>query len=323
MPTAYPFQPELTVFPDNPDDATDASGVISHDALAPQLSAWMADSDLISTQVIGKSVQGRDLYLVTLTAPETRQQTRQQTAWRSKIRNRPAAAAKDKALAAGYKTPIWFSGNIHGNEWEGTDGQMGFIGDLLAATDEETTALLARHRLYFSLSLNPDGRTIGQRPGALGLDINRDMITSATPESVSFVRTAQAVQPLYSADLHGYTGVLQVEPCGPPHGDSYEYDLFLPHGYAAALQVEREVTAAAIPGNPVIDAATGLISTIGSPLAGTGLIKIPYRDTPSGWDDYPPVFTAQFAAFYGAVTSTVELPLTRLQDGSTNPLFST
>ena len=31
----------------------------------------------------------------------------------------------------------------------------------------------------------------------------------------------------------------------------------------------------------------------------------------SGWDDYPPIFTAQYAAFYGAVTATVELPLPR------------
>ncbi len=311
MPASYPVQPALTTYPDEPDDATDAAALWSYDELAPQLTEWMAASDLVSTQVIGQSAQGRDLYLVTLTAPETEEQTAQQTAWRELIRHDPEAAATDADLLAGYKTPIWFSGNVHGNEWEGTDAIMQTIGDLLdAAEDAATVELLAGHRLYFSLTLNPDGRTIGQRPGVLGLDINRDMITNTTPESVSFARTAQALQPLYAADLHGYTGVLQVEPCGPPHGDSYEYDLFLPHGYALALQVEDEVLGAGIPSNPVVDTATGLISTVGD-LTGQGRITIPYRDTPSGWDDFPPIFTAQYAAFHGAVTATVELPLPR------------
>ena len=310
MPTSYPTQPELTVFPDNPDDASDAGALWSHDELAPQLTTWMGESDRISTQVVGQSVQGRDLYLVTLTAPETVEETAQQTAWRELIRTDPAAAAADSALQAGYKTPIWFSGNVHGNEWEGTDAIMDTIGSLVESTGEATDALLAGHRLYFSLSLNPDGRTLGQRPGTLGLDINRDMIPSTTPEGVSFARTAHAVQALYAADLHGYTGVLQVEPCGPPHGDSYEYDLFIPHGYAIARQIEDEVLEAAIPGNPVVDTLTGLISQL-EQVTGTGRITIPYRDPPSGWDDSPPVFTAQYAAYYGAVSSTVELPLPR------------
>ncbi|GAB2755157.1 hypothetical protein GCM10027020_04220 [Nocardioides salsibiostraticola] len=298
LPTSYPTQPTLTEPEPEPfgSDATVQSGVLAHSDLAPQVNEWMAASDLVSAQVVGQSVQGRDLYLVTLTAPETEAQTSTQEQWKSEIRNNPVGAAADAELAAGYKTPIWFSANIHGNEWEGTDGIMGYIGDLLDAEDAAATqALMADHRLYFYLTINPDGRTIGQRPGVLGLDINRDMITSTTPEGVAFAKVAGAVQPLYSADLHGYTNVLQIEPCGPPHGDNYEYDLFIGHGYAAALQVEREMLNAVIPGNP---------------LPG-GKITIPYRDTPSGWDDYPPVFTAQYTAYYGAVTTTVELPIPR------------
>ncbi len=298
MPTSYPSQPVLDEPEPEPfgEDVATTSGLLAHSDLAPQVNEWMTESDLVSAQVVGQSVQGRDLYLVTVTAPETVAQTALQKLWKEKIRNRPVAAAADPALLEGYKTPIWFSANIHGNEWEGTDGIMGYLGDLLAAEDDAATqALVAEHRLYFYLTINPDGRTIGQRPGVLGLDINRDMITSTTPESIAFAKVAQTVQPLYSADLHGYTGTLQVEPCGPPHGDNYEYDLFIGHGYAAALQVEAEMLDALIPGNPL-------------PL---GQITIPYRDTPSGWDDYPPVFTAQYTAYFGAVTTTVELPLLR------------
>ncbi|MEN5075417.1 M14 family zinc carboxypeptidase [Isoptericola cucumis] len=303
MPRAYPHQPELTVFPPNDDDATDLNGTISHADIAPRLTELMAAGDRVSTQVVGQSTAGRDLYLVTLTAPESRRETAQQTRWREQIRTAPDRAARDRQLQRGYKTPLWISANIHGNEWEGTDAAMQVIEDLATSDDPATAELLERHRVYFSLTLNPDGRTIGQRATTLNLDANRDMITGATPESRSFVATAQALQPLYAADFHGYTDVLQVEPCGPPHGENYEYDLFIPHGYAISRQVEDDVVAAEIPGNTYYDPATDEAVD-----ENTGFIKIPYRDTPSGWDDYPPVFTAQYAAYHGAVTSTVELP---------------
>lgn len=306
MPTSYPTQPMLKVFPADDPDATSLNQTIAFSQLAPTLNTLMAQSDRVSTQIVGQSTLGRDLYLVTLTAPETRGETAQQSKWRDEIRTTPEKAAANKQLAAGYKTPIWISSNIHGNEWEGTDAAMQLIEELALSTDPETVALLQRHRLYFSLSLNPDGRTAATRATTLSLDANRDMVTLTTPEARSFVATAQALQPLYAADFHGYTSVLQVEPCGPPHGENYEYDLFIPHGYAAALQVEADVVAAEIPGNRYYNRATN-----GTTTTNTGNIKIPYRDTPSGWDDYPPVFTAQYAAYHGAVAATVELPLGR------------
>ena len=64
---------------------------------------------------------GRDLYLVTVTAPERRHETRRQTAYREMIQHEPRKAARDTKLQRDYKTPVWFSANIHGNEWEGTD----------------------------------------------------------------------------------------------------------------------------------------------------------------------------------------------------------
>ncbi|WKN47500.1 M14 family zinc carboxypeptidase [Nocardioides sp. Arc9.136] len=310
MPTSYPSQPELRVYDANPDDAAHTAELLGHPDLAPRLQALMERSDRISVQVVGQSTEGRDLYLVTLTAPETAAQTAEQTAWRRKIKEAPAAAAADRALLAGYKTPVWISNNIHGNEWEGTDAAMRYIEHLATAPLAEVGDVLSSHRLYFSPSLNPDGRTKATRATALGLDPNRDMITSTTPESRSFVRTAQAIQPIYAADFHGYTGVLQMEPCGPPHGSNYEYDLYLPHNYALALKVEQDVVAAEIPGNTYYDAATDDAVT-----ENTGRIKIPYRDTPDGWDDFPPIFTAQYAAYYGAATATVELPLSRNAPG--------
>jgi hypothetical protein len=301
MPSSYPHQPTLRVFDPIPNDASYAGGLVGYADLAPTLNEWMAESDRISVQVVGQSTLGRDLYLVTVTAPETASETRRQTAWRQMIQNEPVKAARDPELTAGYKKPIWISNNIHGNEWEGTDASMDYIKDLVEAPWSEVSDLLTTHRLYFSLTLNPDGRVVATRATNLNFDANRDLITNTTPETVSFVRTTQSVLALYAADIHGYTGVLQVEPCGPPHGENYEYDLFIPHAYAAALRIEQDVVAAAIPGNPLLN----------------GGIRIPYRDTPTGWDDYPPIFTAQYAAYYGALANTVELPLGRSGPGGT------
>jgi hypothetical protein len=310
LPTSYPYQPTLPFYRDNPDDAALTPKLLGHADLAPLLTEWMDESDRISAQVVGQSTAGRDLYLVTVTAPETEAETARQAAWREKVATDPVAAAADTTLLAQYKTPIWFSNNIHGNEWEGTDAAMAYIDRLVHAPTSEVSSVLRNNRLYFSLSLNPDGRTLGSRATALGLDPNRDLITNTTPETRSFVRTAQAIQPIYSADFHGYTNVLQVEPTGPPHGSNYEYDVYLPHNYALALKVEQDVVAAAIPGNTYLNTTTGQVVPANTGPE-TAHIKIPYRDTPTGWDDFPPVFTAQYAAFYGASTSTVELPLSR------------
>ncbi|WP_139979894.1 M14 family metallopeptidase [Nocardioides litoris] len=306
MPSSYPYQPKLRFFRANNDDAAYTAKLISHADLAPRLTELMAKSDRVSVQVVGQSTEGRDLYLVTLTAAEDEAETAQQAAWKDAIKNDPDAAKADTALANGYKTPVWISNNIHGNEWEGTDAAMQYIEYLATAPISEVGSILANNRLYFSPSLNPDGRTNATRATALGLDPNRDMITNTTPETRSFIRQAQAIQPIYAADFHGYTSVLQMEPCGPPHGSNYEYDLIMPHNYALALKVEKDVVAADIPDNTYYDTATGRATT-----TKTGNIKIPYRDTPDGWDDFPPIFTAQYAMFYGAAAATVELPLGR------------
>ncbi|WP_313407708.1 M14 family metallopeptidase [Aeromicrobium sp.] len=322
MPSSYPTQPKLKVYPDAQPDAADTGNLIGYDDIAPRLQDIMRGTNRVSTQIVGESTQGRELYLVTVTAPEDEAQTAQQTAWRKKIRQNPEAAAADADLEAGYKTPIWISSNIHGNEWEGTDASLDYIEELATAPWQDVSKLLRNHRLYFSVVLNPDGRTIGQRPTALNLDANRDMITNTTPESTSFVRTAHAVQALYAADFHGYTGVLQIEPCGPPHGDDYEYDLFIPHAYAASLKVERDVVDAEIPGNTYYNVVTDEVVSENTS-DDTDHIRIPYRDVPTGWDDFPPIFTAQYAAFTGAVSNTVELPKGRPNNGSQTPASAT
>ncbi|PPI07514.1 peptidase M14, partial [Rathayibacter sp. AY1D2] len=305
VPTSYPQQTPLTEVPVDPTDASLLRGVTPYDAIAPQLNALAARSDRVSTQVVGKSGLGREIYLVTVTAPETEAETAQQAEWRDRLKYEPAAAAADAELMDGYKVPVWFNGNIHGNEWEGSDAILEYIEGVATAEDAETEALLEGNRLYFTVTNNPDGRALGQRAVAAGYDPNRDMITGATSEAAVIRDLSSVLQPTYFIDIHGYTGILQVEPCGPPHGENYEYDLFLPHAYATALEIERRVVEADVPGNTYL-AEDGSATT-----DNTGKILIPYRDIRAGWDDWPPIFAPQYVAFQGAITNTVELPLGR------------
>ena len=315
LPTSFPYQPVLPEPAENPADGSIYRGAIPYHDIAPKLNDWMAQSDIISTQVVTRSTLGRDIYMVTITAPETAAETAQQHAWRDEVKYDAANAAVDEELLAGYKRPIWFNGNIHGNEWEGADITLQHIEWLLENENTaEVQTLLKDYRLYFTITNNPDGRVNSTRATALGLDPNRDFVTNVLPETAVIRDLTAQIQPLFFIDYHGYTNVLQVEPTGPPHGENYDYDLFIPHAYSAALKIEQDVVDAAIEGNTYRDKNTGAISTTLNANSG---IKIPYRDTPSGWDDWPPIFTAQYVAFQGAISYTVELPLARVSGNAT------
>ena len=102
-------------------------------------------------------------------------------------------------------------------------------------------------------------------------------------------------QPAVMLDLHGYVNGTLIEPTTPPHGENYEYDLFLKNTYANALGMEAAVNGARLHARR---------RTVCEPA------QIPFRDQEEGWDDWPPIFTPQYAAFHGTVAAhTVEIPL--------------
>src|SRR5262245_60380591 len=83
----YPRQTQLRVYPEDPSDKSIKLGLVPYHAIAPRLNDLQARSDRVSVEVAGESGFGRDLYKVTLTAPERPAQTRQQDAWRAEIEN--------------------------------------------------------------------------------------------------------------------------------------------------------------------------------------------------------------------------------------------
>ena len=80
-----------------------------------------------------------------------------------------------------------------------------------------------------------------------------------------------------------------IEPATPPHGQNYEYDLYIKHALPNALGMEAS------------------IQKLGYPE--TARADIPFRDyAPGDWDDWPPIFTPMYAIYQGAVGHTVEIP---------------
>ncbi|MDG9711855.1 M14 family zinc carboxypeptidase [Streptomyces sp. DH10] len=290
----YPRRQVLSPGPEKPGDKSLKLGLTPYHAIAPKLNALQRLGDRVSVEVAGRSAGGHRLYLVTVTAPETTRQARAQERMRELIENAPAAAAKSPEIKRAYKTPVFVNSNIHGNEWEGTDASLKLVERLATAQDARTRDLLARSRLYFNITANPDGRIAGTRANANGFDLNRDFVTASQPETRAMRQIEVDKQPAVLLDLHGYVNGTLIEPTTPPHGENYEYDLFLKNSYANALGMESAVNALGY--TPARD--------------GVEPAQIPFRDQEEGWDDWPPIFTPQYAAFHGTVAAhTVEIPL--------------
>ncbi|MCL8013353.1 M14 family zinc carboxypeptidase [Streptomyces sp. AS02] len=290
----YPRRQVLTPDPENPADKSIKLGLTPYHAVAPKLNALQALGDRVSVEVAGRSAGGHRLYLVTVTGPESARQARAQARMRELIENAPALAAKSPEIRKTYKAPVFVNNNIHGNEWEGTDASLRAIERLATATDGRTRDLLAHSRLYFNITANPDGRIAGTRTNANGFDMNRDFVTTTQPEVRAMRQIMVDKQPAVMLDLHGYVNGTLIEPTTPPHGENYEYDLFLKNTYANALGMEAAVNSLGYtPGKDGVEPA-----------------QIPFRDQQEGWDDWPPIFTPQYAAFHGTVAAhTVEIPL--------------
>jgi hypothetical protein len=289
----YPRQTELPVSPENPDDRSIRLGLVPYHELAPRLNALQEESDRVSVEIAGQSHLGRDLYLVTVTEPESRSEAARQERMRERIETDPAGAARDRHLPRQYKAPVFVNSNIHGDEWEGTDASLRLIEDLATSTDPAVRDLLRTTRLYFNITANPDGRVAGQRTNHAGFDLNRDFVTASQPELLAMRQIMIDTQPLVMLDLHGYVNGTLIEPSTPPHGQNYEYDLFIKHTYANAIGMEAAVNALGY------TEADGVFPP-----------QIPFRDFPEGWDDWPPIFAPMYAPYQGAVAAaTIEIPL--------------
>ena len=318
MPAAYPFQPTLKVYPDRP-DAADAGNLLAHHDLAPLLNEWMGQSDRISTQVVGRSTEGRDLYLVTITAPETKKQARLAGALASPHRAQPREGGHERAAGEGLQA----AGLV----------QL-----------QHPRQRVGGHRRLDAGHRGPRDRAgrRGARPAASPPDL---LLAHAQPRR-SFGRHAgdrarAQREPRHDHQHHAGGAVVRAHRAGHPRRCSPPTCTATPTSSRSSPAARRTARTTSTTSSsrtatrwharsrrtwspPTSRATPTTTSTSGEVVPAntgenTGHIAIPYRDTPSGWDDFPPIFTAQYAAFFGAITSTVELPLYRTTDTDQSP----
>jgi hypothetical protein len=253
----------------------------------------------MSTEVIGRSVRGRDMYLVTINSLGTRAQRdsydRLQQVLGLAARN--PRRAKELIERRDAKVPIFIQGSIHGNEYEGVDAAMRAI-ERLATTpygeDPEVDALLDHAVVVFNVIQNPDGRVAGTRANANGFDLNRDYITQSQPETVASVQAFRRWFPTEALDLHGYVEPTLLEGTTVPHNPGLEYDLWLkwsqPRLDANQAELAREGYGITRPVNNIPPE------------------WIPAGETlPQGWDDWGPFYTGQYGQLRGLDSSTIEM----------------
>lgn len=253
--------------------------------IAPRLREIEVNSNRVKVEVIGQSAGGRDLFLVTLSAPEAMGRLGQYQAIRSTMLKDPEKAQEMIDKFGDFKVPVFINGSIHGGEYPGTDASIRLIETLAYDDSEEVQAILENTILLFNVVQNPDGRVMGTRSNANGFDINRDFISQTQPESRATVKIFTEWNPMVVLDLHGFVNPMLIEPCTPPHNPNYEYDLYIKWALGQAEAMEAEL------------------------LAQTGFpAQIPYRDDNLGWDDWPPTYTPMYAMYHGAYGHTLETP---------------
>jgi hypothetical protein len=265
---------------ENPSSQYDS---ILYSEIGPKLREIEVNSNRVRVEVIGQSAGGRDLYLVTLSAPEAMGRLGQYQAIRQTMLKDPEKAQEMIDKFGDFKVPVFINGSIHGGEYPGVDAAIRLIEKLAYDDSEEVQAILDNVILLVNVVQNPDGRVAGTRSNANGIDINRDFYTQSQPESRATVRVFTEWNPMVVLDLHGFVNPMLIEPCTPPHNPNYEYDLYINWALAEAEAMEAEL------------------------LAQTGrAAQIPYRDFGLGWDDWPPSYTPMYAMYHGAYGHTLE-----------------
>jgi hypothetical protein len=154
----------------------DFSRVTSYEDLSAYIQLLDKQSDLLKLEVIGHSVQGRNLYAMKFSS--------------SKF-------GKDKS-----KIRVMIFAQQHGNEQSGKEGALLLAQELLKS---ENRYLLDRIDLLLIPQVNPDGSEINERRNANGADLNRNHLILTEPETQALHRVFDQYLFEVSMDVHEYS----------------------------------------------------------------------------------------------------------------------
>ena len=202
-----------------------------HHMLARYLERVAATSRRIHVDTIGRSVEGREMFLVVLTGEANHARLAQIQADAARLADpRGASAAELAAITARMPVISWLAYNVHGGEASGLESAIALIYQLAAGRDAETQLVLDSSVVVIDPLQNPDGHErhvqdwmrnrsplgIPTTPGAMvhqgswpgprtshyGFDLNRDWYILSHPETRARVAAFQRWWPHLAVDLH-------------------------------------------------------------------------------------------------------------------------
>jgi len=157
--------------------------VTSYDEITDFVNQVDRESDLVTIEVIGQSVEGRNLYAVKFSKSEI---------------------GKDDS-----KIKVLIFAQQHGNEQSGKEGSLLLINELLKP---ENQYFFDKIDFVLIPQMNPDGSEKNQRRNANSMDLNRNHLILTEPETISMHKLFDKYLFEVSMDVHEYA----------PYGDTYK-----------------------------------------------------------------------------------------------------
>jgi len=116
-------------------------------------------SDRVTISSYGRTNEGRDLLLLTITSPANHARLDEIRANMGTLADpRGVPRARLESIIAGSPAVAWLSYNVHGSESAGTEAALLTVYQLAAGTDEATRLILDELVVLLDPLLNPDGR---------------------------------------------------------------------------------------------------------------------------------------------------------------------
>lgn len=225
------------------EQSSDLYDSILYCEIGPKLREIEKNSNRVKVDVVGQSVEGRDMFLATISDPQAMGRLGQYQAIRKTMLTNPEKAQELIEKFGDFKVPVFINGSIHGNEYPGVDAAIRLIETLAYGESEEVQNILENVILLVNVVQNPDGRVLGTRRNSKGVDLNRDFFTQSQPETRATVKLITEWNPMVFLDLHDDVQPMLIEPCSPPHNPNYEYDLYIQWALDQAYAMEAELVA--------------------------------------------------------------------------------
>ena len=202
-----------------------------------------ASSNKVKLQVIGKTEEGRNQYMLIVSDPSNIKQLAKYKAISQKLARAESLSDEEaQQLSKDGKSVVWIDGGLHATEVVGAHQLIQTIYTVLTRDDEETKRILKNTIILF-VHANPDGQelvsnwymrnadTLKRSTSALprlyqkyiGHDNNRDFFMMNMSESKNMSRQQYIEwmpQILYN---HHQTGPAGTVVAGPPYRDPFNY----------------------------------------------------------------------------------------------------